>query len=63
MELFLCVLEYMAIDAEIRFIQNANKTTLKIRPHRPEMLNLVFTQQKECPDINIEEQVNMVQKS
>ena len=45
-------LEYMAIKTRVtKCIQNANKTTLRMGSHRPEMLNLVFTPQNGCQDI------------
>ena len=34
----------------LKFIQNANKSTLDMEPHRPELLNMAFTQLKECHD-------------
>ena len=44
-------LKYMAINrGTTKFIKNAVKETVNVGPHRPAMLNLVFTQQKECRD-------------
>ena len=41
-------LEHMAIKKGItKFIKNAERLSLNMGPHRPEMLNLVFTQKKD----------------
>ena len=33
------------------FLKNAGKNTMNVGPHRPEMLNLVFSKQKGCQAI------------
>ena len=46
-------LEYLAIQQGIsKYIKDAKMTTRNLKPNRPEMLNLIFSQKKLSPNLS-----------